>query len=89
MTKTNEEIYKLAMDFIINSKHGTDEETVVLTHEIKDLAFEQVEFFLGVVSGFICGVMDFSLVGKLEEPILKEFLNQRYLTLKDEGAFEN
>lgn len=78
----------MAMDFVINSKHGTDEETQVMAKEIHlELSLTELEFFLGVVSGFICGIMDFSLIGKLEEPILREFLNQRYLTLKKDGAF--
>jgi len=76
------------MDFIVNSKHGTDEETQIMVIEIKDLDAKNHMFFLGVLSGFINAIMGFSLVGELTEPILREFLDQRYLSYKKEGLFE-
>lgn len=88
MTKTSEELYKLAIDFIVNSLHGTDEETEIIAREITILVQEETIFFMGIISGLFKGIMDFTLVGQLTEPVLKEFLNQRYLVLKKEGAFD-
>lgn len=78
----------MAMDFIISSKHGTDEETQVLAIEICSLNQQEMNFFIGVISGFICAIIDYTAIGSMTEPVLKEIINQYYLSMKKEGAFD-
>jgi len=89
LTKTNEELYILATDFLINAKFGTNEETEVITKEIISLSKNEHEFFLGFVSGFIFGILNLTLIGDITEPMLKEFFRQNYLEMKKQGKFED